>query len=137
MTAPGRLSDALVGEHAAIYGSGVIGAHLAGPALDLARQAEAAHRTRRDALLVQLSANATPPAAAPDYALPFPVTDAASAIRLAIQIEERTGVLWRVAIPDTTHDQRKYCLDALTDCALRAARWRRASGVVPGTVPLP
>ena len=133
-----RLRDALAGEHAAIYGYGVLGAHLTGSALQLARDAEAAHRERRDALLVRLtSTSATPPAAQPAYDLPFPVTDAASAMKLATELEERTGVLWRVAIPDTTGDQRKTCLDALTDCALRAARWRRAAGQQVGTVPLP
>jgi hypothetical protein len=133
-----RLADALAGEHAAIYGYGVLGAHLTGPALDLGRQAEAAHRGRRDDLMVRLSTGgATPPAAAPAYELPFPITDQVSAVKLATQIEERTGALWRAALPDTTGDQRRSALDALIDCALRAARWRRTAGQQPGTVPLP
>lgn len=130
------LADALAGEHAAIYGYGVLGAHLTGPALDLARQAEAAHRTRRDWLVTRL-ASASPPAADPAYALPFPVTDQASALRLAVGIEERTGDVWRASLADTGGDDRKRALDALTDCALRAARFRRAAGQSPGTVPLP
>ena len=133
-----NLADALAGEHAAIYGYGVLGAHLTGPALELARQAEAAHRTRRDSLLVRLaSATPAPPAADPAYALPFPVTDQASALRLAVGIEERTGDVWRATLADAGGDDRKRALDALTDCALRAARFRRASGQSPGTVPLP
>jgi hypothetical protein len=133
-----RLDAVLTGEHAAIYGYGVLGAHLTGSALQLARDAEAAHRGRRDALLLRLtSASANPPAARPAYDLPYPVTNAASAMKLAIELEERTGVLWRVAIPETTGDQRKLCLDSLTDCALRAARWRRATGQQVGTVALP
>jgi hypothetical protein len=132
------LSAALVAEHAAIYGYGVLGAHLSGPALTQAQQAEAAHRTRRDDLLVRLSAaGVTPPAGSVAYGLPFPVTDAESAQKLAVQLEERTAAVWRVALGPTSGDQRKMALDALLDGALRAARWRRATGVTPGTVPLP
>ncbi|HEY2672667.1 MAG TPA: ferritin-like domain-containing protein [Rugosimonospora sp.] len=132
------LADALAGEHAAIYGYGVLGAHLTGAALNQAKQAEAAHRTRRDTLFVDLAgANQPAPAAAPAYALPFPVTDRTTAVSLATQIEERTGAVWRTVLPDVTGEHRRLALDALTDCALRAARWRRTAGQVPGTVALP
>ena len=47
------------------------------------------------------------------------------------------AAIWRVALGPTTGDDRRAALDALTDCALRAARWRRAAGTQPGTVPLP
>ena len=132
------LAAALAAEHAAIYGYGVLGAHLTGAALGQAQQAENAHRTRRDGLLVRLTAvGIAPPAAAPAYALPFPVTDPASAQRLAVQLEERTAAIWRTALGPTAADQRKLALDGLIDCALRAARWRRMTGLTPGTVPLP
>jgi len=132
------LGAALAAEHAAIFGYGAIGARLSGAALTQAQQAEAAHRSRRDTLLVRLTAvGITPPAAAPAYGLPFPVTDAASAQKVAVQLEERTAVLWRLALGPTAADDRKLALDALTDCALRAARWRRATGEQLGTVPLP
>ena len=133
-----NLDDALTAEHAAIWGYGVLGGHLTGPALDLAHQCEAAHRDRRDALMEQLSgAGDPPPAAAPAYDLPFAVTDQPSALRLAVQIEERTGAVWRATLPQLTGDARRSPLNALTDCALRAARWRRLSGQTPGTVALP
>jgi len=138
MTADERLADALRAEHAAIYGYGAIGAHLDGAALDLAVQAEAAHRARRDTLVVRLTgAGATPPPAEPAYALPSPVTDPTSARNLALTIEERNAVVWRAALPDTTDADRKAAVDALTDCALRATRWRRAAGLQPSTVPFP
>jgi hypothetical protein len=127
-----------VAEHAAIFGYGALGARLTGPAVAQAQQAEATHRTRRDTLLVRLSAvGVAPPAALPAYGLPFPVTDLASAQKLAVQLEERTAAIWRTALGPTTGDERKLALDALIDCALRAARWRRAVGQQPGTVPLP
>src|SRR5579859_6617375 len=113
------LGAALAAEYAAIYGYGVIGAHLTGAALAQAESAEAAHRTRRDALLVRLSgAGVTPPAPAPVYALPFPVTDADSAQKLAVQLEERTAAIWRVTLGPTSDADRKTALDALVDTAL-------------------
>lgn len=132
------LDDALAGEHAAIFGYGALGAYLRGASLALAQQAEAAHRARRDLLLVRLASASPPaPAAEPAYTLPFPVTDEASALRLATGVEERTGDVWKAALADVGGDDRKLALDALTDCALRAARFRRATGQTPGTVPLP
>jgi hypothetical protein len=132
------LAAALTAEHAAIFGYGVLGARLTGAALAQAQQAEEAHRARRDKLVVRLSkAGTAPPAAQPAYALPFPVVDLASAQKLAVQLEERTAAIWRTALGPTTGDERRLALDALTDCALRAARWRRAAGEQSGTVPLP
>lgn len=136
--ADSRLAAALAAEHAAIFGYGVAGARLDGAALDAARAAEAVHRVRRDALLTRLvSAGATAPPAEPAYALPFPVTDAGSALRLAVHLEERTAAVWRHALGGTDGDQRKLALDALVDCAVRATRWRIVAGVSPATVPLP
>lgn len=132
------LGAALAAEHAAIFGYGVAGAHLTGAALTQAQQWETAHRNRRDALLLRLSSvGITPPAAQAAYALPFPVVDSASAQKLAVQLEERTAAIWRTALGPTTGDDRKRALDALIDSALWAARWRRATGQQPGTVPLP
>jgi len=132
------LGSALAAEHAAIFGYGVVGARLTGAALAQAQQADTAHRDRRDRLIVRLTkVGIEAPAALPAYALPFPVTDPASAQRLAVQLEERAAAIWRVALGPTTGDDRRLALDALTDCALRAARWRRATGQQPGTVPLP
>ena len=62
---------------------------------EAARTAEAAHRDRRDALITRLAATATPPPAEPAYATPFPVTDRASALRLAVAVEDATAAAWR------------------------------------------
>lgn len=133
-----RLAMALAAEHAAVFGYGVAGARLDGAVEEAARQAEAAHRTRRDVLQARLIATgATPPPPAPAYTLPFPVTDATTALRLAVHLEERTAAVWRYAVGGTDGEQRKLALDALIDCAVRATRWRSASGISPTTVPLP
>jgi hypothetical protein len=128
------LAAAVAGEDAAIYAYGVLGPHLTGIDLAIAQQAETDHRNLRD------SVNGTLPSpAAPEvlYALPFPVTGRASALALAVTIEERTEVLWRAAVVagDTAH--RQVPLDALTAAAVRAGALRRAAGASPGTVPFP
>jgi rubrerythrin len=132
------LAAALAAEHAAIYGYGVAGARLSGQQLAAVREAEQVHRARRDALFTRLTAaSVTPPPAEPAYALPFPVTDAAGALRLAVHLEERTAAVWRHAVGATDGEQRKLALEALLDAAVRATRWRVAAGVSPATVPLP
>jgi len=137
MSAETRLAEALRAEHAAIYGYGPVGARLSGASTELATRAEAAHRARRDALVLRLAGTASPPPADPAYTLPFPVTDRAAALRLAILLEERTGRIWRQALPETSGADRSMALDALVDCAVRATRLRMASGVTPPTVVLP
>jgi hypothetical protein len=133
-----RLIAALQAEHAAIYGYGAVGAKLDAATIALARNAEAAHRTRRDALIVRLSgAGVTPPPTLPAYRLPFPVTDRASALKLVVLLEERTSAQWRLALPATTGEVRRVALDALVDCTTRAVAFRRAAGIAPVTTPFP
>ena len=133
-----RLIDALRAEHAAIFGYGVVGAHLDAGAVDLAAQAEAAHRARRDALVVRLASKGiTPPPSDPVYALPTPITDRASALQLALTIEERTAAIWARALAETAGEERRLAVDALVDCATRATRVRRVAGVNPSTVAFP
>lgn len=133
-----RLADALRAEHAAIYAYGVLGARLDAAALPVAAEAEAAHRRRRDALILRLAAlhTAAPPAE-PAYALPGPVTDRAAALTLMIGVEERCAGVWGRALPAVTGDDRQLAVDALTDCAVRATRARTLAGVTPATVPFP
>ncbi|WP_243710348.1 ferritin-like domain-containing protein [Micromonospora sp. KC213] len=132
------LADALSAEYAAIYAYGPIGVQLSDAERRAARSAEAAHRARRDALVLQLSGDGGQlPADRAGYALPFPVTDRAGALRLAVEIEERTGAFWRAALPVTSGAERTRALNALTDCAVRATRWRRAARVTPVTVAFP
>lgn len=138
MTREERLAAALSAEYAAIFAYGPIGVRLTGERAREARAAEAAHRNRRDALVVLLAeSGATVPAAEPAYALPFPVRDAESAMRLAIEIETRTAAVWRAAVPVTEAEQRRRAIEALTDCAVRATRWRRRADVTPTTVAFP
>ncbi|MEP6695939.1 MAG: ferritin-like domain-containing protein [Pseudonocardiales bacterium] len=133
------LQGVLAAEHAAVWGYGVVGGHLPATAQDPARQADQAHRRRRDTLSALLAARfATPVAAAPDYDLPFPVADALSARRLAAHLEQGTAAAWHAALAVLpVAELRHLAVTALTDAAIRALQWRLT---VPGevsTVPFP
>jgi hypothetical protein len=65
------------------------------------------------------------------------VTDRASALRLAIALEEGVAATWRAALAGTLDEDRAAAVDALSDAAVRATRWRRTAGVTPPTVPFP
>lgn len=134
MTAQTTLNDAVAGEDAAIYAYGVLGPHLTGSARSLATQAELAHRNLRDSMLEKL---ASPPAAQANYALPFPVNSFATAVALAVHVEERCAALWRAVIVASESSSRDQPLTELTSAALRAAAFRRAGGARPGTVAFP
>ncbi|MGC5050688.1 ferritin-like domain-containing protein [Micromonospora sp. DT48] len=132
------LAEVLTAEYAAIWAYGPIGVRLDDAERKAAVAAEAAHRARRDALVVQLSGdNGSIPPDRAGYALPFPVTDRASALRLAVQVEERTAAFWRAALPVSTGADRDRALAALVEYAVRATRWRRSAGITPLTVPFP
>lgn len=137
-TAEEAFASALVAEHAAVFGYGLVGARLDSATLGLATQAELAHRARRDVLVLRLTERgAAVPPAEPSYGLPERVTDLAGALKLAIGIEERTAAAWRAALLSTEGDDRRMAVEALTDCAVRAARIRKAANVAPATVPFP
>lgn len=134
-----QFAAALAAEEAAIYAYGVIGVNLTAQSdRTEARSAEAGHRNRRDVLvsrLAELSASAAPAPAG--YDLPFPVTDRASALRLAVQVEDGVAQAWRASLPATEGADRATALSALTDAAVRATRWRRRADVAPLTMPFP
>ena len=134
-----ELSSALAAEDAAIWAYGLIGVHLtAGAEQDQARAAEDTHRARRDDLVEQLAtlkASTTPTPAG--YELPFPVQDRATALKLAIQVEDGVAQAWRVVLPVTESTQRVDALSALTDSAVRATKWRKLAQVTPLTLTFP
>ncbi len=134
-----QLAAALAAEEAAIYAYGVLGVKLTGDGdRTEARSAEAVHRGRRDVLVSRLSALKASTAPAPaGYALPFEVTDRASALKLAIQVEDGVAQAWRAVLPVTTDADRATALNALIDAAVRATRWRRLGEVTPATMAWP
>jgi hypothetical protein len=132
-TAVPVLQSALAGEHAAIYGYGVVGAHLRGAARARARAAYDEHRNRRDQLQQLLvERRATPVAASAAYRLPRPVTTAADATSLATELEERLAAVWVDAVADLRDELRELAAQVLQDVAVRAAEWRGGSVPFPG-----
>jgi hypothetical protein len=135
------LQDCLAGEHAALYGYGVLGGVLSASSRPADKAyAEASyvmHRARRDSLTnVLIRLGATPVTAEPVYAVPFPVTNVTTCRDLARRIESRTAAVYSVAVSRTEGDLRRLAADALTDAAVREVRWGGPRTAFPGATEL-
>jgi hypothetical protein len=128
----------LSAEQAAVWAYGLVAAYARDQAAMIA-QARSGHLLRRDATtarLIQGGAAAPEPAAA--YQISVPVTDAASALALAQDIETDAAAAWRVVIGSTDDAElRGFALTGLSDAAVRLAMWKQVVGTVPSTVPFP
>ncbi len=139
------LQGALAAEHAAIWAYGVVAAFVPGALDGQLEEAASAHQARRDAIeRVLIDAGALPVPPEPGYLTPQPVTDAASALRLAITAETDAAAAWRSVVELSPVERsaadpglRGAALDALTEAAVRATRWRATASVSPLTVPFP
>ncbi|HEX6755089.1 MAG TPA: ferritin-like domain-containing protein [Mycobacteriales bacterium] len=133
------LQAALAAEHAVVWGYGVVGGKVPAALLPAVREADAAHRTRRDALVAlvrRYGGDPVPTEAA--YALPFAVTEQRSALRLAVHLEEGAAAAWRYAVVATDSQAvRRTALSSLTDAAVRATRWRLRLPQTRPTEPFP
>ena len=127
------LQQALAGEHAAVWGYAVVGAHLRAAALDSARAALTAHLSRRDRLVARVrDLGGAPVAAEPAYALPHPVRSASDAEVLATDLEEKVAAVWADVVAATSGADRTAAVAALSDAAVRGALWRGGSVPFPG-----
>ncbi|GAB7183115.1 ferritin-like domain-containing protein [Kitasatospora sp. Ki12] len=128
------LQNALGAEHAAVYGYGVVGAHLPeDPQRADARTAHAAHQAQRDGwqrLLTSLGVSPAP--AAGGYQLPFPVGSPADAARLAAHLETRLTTVYADLVAAVPVPHRRAAALALRDCTLRAHRWGAPGRPFPG-----
>ncbi len=134
------LQEALAAEHAAVWVYGLVGAFLPDTLNGRLAAAATAHQARRDATQrVLIDAGAPPVPPEPGYLTPEPVTDAASGLRLTITAETDVAAAWRSVIERGPADSglRGTALDALTEAAVRATRWRAIAGATPLTVPFP
>ena len=123
------LQAGLAAEHAVIWGYGggrrARRRRAAGPGPRRRRRPPHAAGTTTVALVARYGG--APVATEPEYALPFPVTDRGSALRLAVHLEEGAAAAWRYAVAATDDvDVRRTALFALSDAAVRATRWRLA-----------
>ncbi|MFE5039201.1 ferritin-like domain-containing protein [Streptomyces sp. NPDC056683] len=127
------LQAVLAAEHAAVYGYGVVGGRISGQRLAEARSAYDAHRAGRDALVREVrDLGGAPVAASAAYALPFAVTDAVTAVRLAAELEERVADVYSDLVRAASGERRGSAAAALREAAVRAVRWRGESVAFPG-----
>ncbi|WP_206490478.1 ferritin-like domain-containing protein [Rhodococcus sp. KRD162] len=133
------LVDALDAEYAAVFAYGVVAAFSNSSRAELVASNTAAHRARRDATIDALqAASVAVPEPAAAYAVPFPVTDAVSAARLAVQAETDTSVAWRSLIERSQSGAaREMGVQALTESAVRLATWQQILGVTPSSTAFP
>ncbi len=137
--AAAALYDALVTEHATIYGYGIVSAHSTPDDNHLVAQAMAAHREQRETLLGLLDKRGVvAPLTAAGYQLPIKIDDPTDAANLAVRMETDAAVAWRaVAEQSDNSDERSYAVTALTQSAVRAAQWKLILKIWPVTVPFP
>ncbi|MEV5438270.1 ferritin-like domain-containing protein [Streptomyces sp. NPDC052682] len=127
------LQAALAAEHAAVYGYGVVGGRIDARRRTEARAAYDAHRARRDVLAREVEElGGEPVAAAAAYALPFAVPDAAAAVRLAAELEDRVAGVYSDLVRAAGGTRRALAAEALREAAVRAVRWRGQSVAFPG-----
>ncbi|OKK06834.1 hypothetical protein AMK26_12775 [Streptomyces sp. CB03234] len=124
---------ALAAEHAAVYGYGVVGGRVGDGRRAEATAAYDAHRARRDALARTVrDLGGKPAASAAAYALPFPVPDAAAAVRLAAELEDRVAGVYSDLVRAAEGPLRREAASALREAAVRAVRWRGSGVAFPG-----
>ncbi|WP_066942750.1 DUF4439 domain-containing protein [Streptomyces lushanensis] len=124
---------ALAAEHAVVYGYGVVGGRVDGDRRGEADAAYTAHRARRDALARTVrDLGGEPAVAAPAYALPFAVPDAAAAVRLAAELEDRIAGVYSDLVRAAEGPLRREAAGALREAAVRAVRWRGTGVAFPG-----
>uniref|UniRef100_UPI004055C7FB DUF4439 domain-containing protein n=1 Tax=Streptomyces olivaceus TaxID=47716 RepID=UPI004055C7FB len=71
-------------------------------------------------------------AAGAGYALPFPVPDAAAAVRLAATLEDRVAGVYSDLVRAAEDGRRATAAEGLREAAVRAVRWRGGSVAFPG-----
>jgi Domain of unknown function (DUF4439) len=132
-TSVAALQSALAAEHAAVYGYGIVGAMLTGAEQAHARTDWTAHQVARDTLVTMLTRlGATPVAASPAYKLPFAVTKAESAARLAATLENGVTRAYLGLVAVNNPSLRAFAARAMQTSANRALAWSGTTTAFPG-----
>ena len=137
--ADNALAEAIAAEHATIYAYGFVSAHSMPEMNEMISESLAEHRARREAAIEMLaSRGVAAPIAAVGYQLPIPVQNWKDAATLAVRMETDDEVAWRAVLEQATSSQdRAFAVTALTQAAVRAARWRQVLGAWPLTTAFP
>jgi Domain of unknown function (DUF4439) len=128
------LQSVLAGEHAAVYGYGVVGARLAGRPDE--RQAVAGydtHRARRAAVTTMITAaGGQPTPAAAAYDLGGPATTPTQARALAARIEQGAAATYAALVGAGGAAARAAGAGWLADAAVRQTGWSGVPETFPG-----
>ncbi len=137
--ADAAMFDAIAVAQASIYGYGIVSAHSTPDLNYLVSSSMAAHRKEREQALAMLQARSVDaPLPAAGYELPIEVDNPTDAANLAVRMEEDSAVAWRAVVEQATvEEERAFAVGALSDTAVRAARWTRVLGTTPITVAFP
>ena len=131
----------LAAELRALYGYALVGPRLDVADQRLARACIAAHTGLRDTTQALIAASGTEPVAArADYPELYPVADVATARTRAVELEQACAAAWRflyARLAAAAGSDRTPAQQALSDCAVRATRWRRRAGAATVTVAFP
>lgn len=131
------LQRTLAAEHAALYVFGVLGGRVSDsrePTLrDALTAAYTTHRARRDRLTAMVrAAGGEPVAAQLSYRLPTPCRTADQLRSAALTVERRCADVYAAAVASTAQADRRWAIDALTDCAVRQLSFGGAPEPYPG-----
>ncbi len=119
------LRAALAGEHAAVYGFGVVGAHAGREHVRAAAAAYDGHLAQRDRLAAALAAaGEEPELPSPAYALPLRVDGPPRAVQLAAVLEDRLCGPYAALVAAAEGDLRRTAARWLQASAVAAATWR-------------
>jgi hypothetical protein len=125
------LQAALAAEHAAIYGYGLLGAHLHGAQQLAAANAWTLHKARRDRLAQLITGlGGQPVAAQPAYELPLQVTSAHTAVQLAAALESTLPDAYIGLAGATDPALRRLAAQSMQDAVTRQIKW---NGTAPTT----
>ena len=132
-TSVAALQGALAAEHAAVYGYGIVGAMLTGAKQAGARTDWTAHQVARDTVITMLTRlGAAPAAASPAYKLPFAVTNAESAAKLAAALENGVTRAYLGLVAVNNPSLRAFAARAMQTSANRALAWSGTTTAFPG-----
>ncbi|MGQ0624047.1 MAG: ferritin-like domain-containing protein [Sporichthyaceae bacterium] len=129
--------EVLAGEHAAVYGYGVLAARLAGAPRQQALRGLDVHRARRDELRrLILAAGGIPVESEPAYALPTALTGPAAALALGTALETDIALAYGALVAASSAAERAFAAAALADAAVRVSEWSGQAPRLPG-IPAP
>lgn len=131
------LNRALAAEHASLFVYGALGAatsQSATPELfDSVTAGYRAHRAHRDQLTSRvLDHGGEPVAAEPGYELPARLASPDAVAAAALEVERRCEATYRWLVSQTSGEDRRFAVTALTNSAVRSLTFRGSPEIFPG-----